>query len=94
MDYEMATQTPSAMLEPQCPSKQLEFELGKNASIALQARAKKAEEEDKEILEFLNILDKKLSSMKKKKPPQGLLFWQGPPNLCAQLLHPTWCQCK
>ncbi|BCR91876.1 uncharacterized protein ACHE_70719S [Aspergillus chevalieri] len=74
MDYEMATQTPSAMLEPQCPSKQLEFELRKNASIALQARAKKAEEEDKEILEFLNILDKKLSSMKQKNLPRASSF--------------------
>ncbi|ODM23017.1 hypothetical protein SI65_00606 [Aspergillus cristatus] len=74
MDYEMATQTPSAMLEPQCPNKQLDFKLGKNASIALQARAKKEKEEDKEILEFLNLLDKKLSSMEQKSLPRASSF--------------------
>ncbi|BCR91414.1 uncharacterized protein ACHE_70257S [Aspergillus chevalieri] len=74
MDHEMATQTPPAMLEPQSPNKQLEFELRKNASIALQARAKKEEEEDEEILEFLNILDKKLSSMKQKNLPRASSF--------------------
>jgi len=74
MDYEMATQSPPAMLEPHCPNKQLDFELGKNASIALQARAKKEGEEDNEILEFLNLLDKKLSSMKQKSLPRASSF--------------------
>ncbi|ODM22584.1 hypothetical protein SI65_00173 [Aspergillus cristatus] len=42
--------------------------------IALQARAKKEKEEDKEILEFLNLLDRKLSSMKQKNLPRASSF--------------------
>lgn len=62
MDVKMVSQVPLALPEPQSPNGQLDFELSKHASSALQAIREK--EEDKEILELLTVLDKKVYSMK------------------------------
>lgn len=54
--------------------KQTTLSSQKKASIALQAQATKEKGEDKEILKFLNLLDKKVSSMKQKSLPRASSF--------------------
>ncbi|ODM18624.1 hypothetical protein SI65_05241 [Aspergillus cristatus] len=74
MDMEVETEAPLTMPEPQSPNEQLDLELTKHASIALQAWAAREREEDKEILELLTILDKKVSSMKQRSLPRASSF--------------------
>ncbi|ODM22045.1 hypothetical protein SI65_02891 [Aspergillus cristatus] len=63
-DIEMIDQTLSVLPEPQSPDEQLNHGLISHVSTLLQAQASKEKQEDKEILEILSLLDKKVSSMK------------------------------
>ncbi|ODM19397.1 hypothetical protein SI65_04381 [Aspergillus cristatus] len=71
---EVETQAPVTSPEPENPNEQLEFELSKHASIALQARAMREKEEDREILELLTLLDKKVSSMEQRNLTRAASF--------------------
>ncbi|ODM15573.1 hypothetical protein SI65_08807 [Aspergillus cristatus] len=71
---EVETQAPVTLPEPQSLNEQLEFELSKHASIALQAWATREKEEDKEILELLTLLDKKVFSMKQRSLTRASSF--------------------
>lgn len=66
MDMEMVTQGPLTLPEPPSPNEQPDLEFWKHASIALQGWATREKEEDKEILELLTLLEKKVSSMKQR----------------------------
>jgi len=73
-DIEMIDQTLSALPEPQSPDEQLNHGLTSHVSTLLQARASKEKQEDKEILEILSLLDKKVASMKQEKLPRAYSF--------------------
>ncbi|ODM16231.1 hypothetical protein SI65_08230 [Aspergillus cristatus] len=73
-DMEVETQAPVTSPEPENPNEQLEFKLSKHASIALQARAMREKEEDREILELLTLLDKKVSSMEQRNLTRAASF--------------------
>ena len=73
-DIEMIDQTLSAPPEPQSPDEQLNHGLTSHVSTLLQARASKEKQEDKEILDILSLLDKKVSSMKQEKLPRACSF--------------------
>ena len=74
MDMEVETEAPLTTPQPQSPNEQLGLELTKHANIALQTRAAKEKEEDKEILEILTLLDKKVSSMKQRSLARASSF--------------------
>jgi hypothetical protein len=74
MDMEVETGAPLTTPQPQSPNEQLGLELTKHANIALQTRAAKEKEEDKEILDILTLLDKKVSSMKQRSLARASSF--------------------
>lgn len=73
-DREMVDQTLPVQPEPQSPDEQLNHGLTNHVSTLLQARASKEKQEDKEILEILSLLDKKVSSMKQEELPRACSF--------------------